>query len=584
MKSYYLTLLLSLFIGTSLAQTQEEMALVYVAAQTPYKYGLVVAPKDGSHMTDCPTVFRMNDRWYMTYVIFDGKGYETWMSESDDLLHWREVGCVLPFREDTWDKQQRAGFPALTNWEWGSTHHELGQVNGKYWMSYFGGENKGYEAQPLSIGMAYTDAKAFEKKLREGSKDLSWEVLDAPVLSPKEKSAQWWETGTHYKPLIYRDSARTLGYEYLLYYNAYGKNPESGLGAERIGLALSNDMTHWTRYKGNPVFNHDVKGTITGDAQIVKFREESPKQKPLYVMFYFRAFDPNRSYLAYNTFSCSYDLIHWEDWQGPDLIYPSEPYDDQFAHKTFILRWKGVVYHFYCAVDRDNRRGIAVATSRSLGQSDVHFDHPFRFGDGFSDRAVLQAGAETVIWGEAAVGSKVEVQFGKTVIPTITDGHGIWQVKLPMQKPSLKPMAIEARCGDDCLRIKDVVFGDVWFAAGTAVDTAYLQKLGIAPEQVEIRLLTSTEKGEWNNWKKFTSQGKVNRVIGILSAGINRGKVKSWSTPTGKWVKKLLNTIAPYSVKGLIWYDGDNAATDEDMNDIKQLFESKMGSSMEVLK
>ena len=156
--SFSLTSLLALSPICCWAQTQAEMQAVYDEVQTPYKYGLVVAPKDESHMTDCPTVFRMNDKWYMTYVIFDGNGYETWLSTSDDLLHWREVGCLLPFRNGTWDCQQRAGFPALTNWTWGSDNQGLGQLEDRYWMSYFGGENKGYEAQPLSIGMAYTPA------------------------------------------------------------------------------------------------------------------------------------------------------------------------------------------------------------------------------------------------------------------------------------------------------------------------------------------------------------------------------------------------------------------------------------------
>ena len=373
MKNILLSLAGILLSVAAAAQTQEEMAQVYADAQTPYKYGLVVAPKDLQHKTDCPTVFRMNDRWYMTYVIFDGTGYETWLSVSDDLLHWEEVGCVLPFRQGTWDQQQRAGFPALLNWNWNDNPQTLGTRKGRYWMSYFGGENKGYEAQPLSIGMAYTNARKFRKKLRQGDPDLAWEVLDAPILSPQDSLVQWWETKTHYKPLVYEDPARTLGFRYVLYYNAYGTHPETGLGAERIGIALSNDLQHWQRYDGNPVFHHETKGTITGDAQIVLFRPKSGQQKPLYVMFYFRAFDPSRTYKAYNTFSCSYDLVHWEDWQGKDLIYPTEDYDNLFSHKTFILKWQGVVYHFFCAVDKKNRRGIAVATSKDFGQSELHF-------------------------------------------------------------------------------------------------------------------------------------------------------------------------------------------------------------------
>ncbi len=31
-----------------------------------------------------------------------------------------------------------------------------------------------------------------------------------------------------------------------------------------------------------------------------------------------------------------------------------------------LVKWKGVVYHFYCAVDNKDHRGIAVATSKPL--------------------------------------------------------------------------------------------------------------------------------------------------------------------------------------------------------------------------
>ena len=46
-----------------------------------------------------------------------------------------------------------------------------------------------------------------------------------------------------------------------------------------------------------------------------------------------------------------------------DLIFPTEPYDSRFAHKSCVVRWKGVTYHFYCAVSDDGTRGIALATS-----------------------------------------------------------------------------------------------------------------------------------------------------------------------------------------------------------------------------
>ena len=48
-----------------------------------------------------------------------------------------------------------------------------------------------------------------------------------------------------------------------------------------------------------------------------------------------------------------------------DLIAPSEPYDETYAHKPWLVKHDGIVYHFYCAVG-DQGRVIALATSKDL--------------------------------------------------------------------------------------------------------------------------------------------------------------------------------------------------------------------------
>lgn len=349
---------------------QERMAAVYEEAKTPYKYGLVIAPETNKAKIDCPTVFRENGRWYMTYVLYDGqgakdgRGYETWLAESDDLLVWRPLGRILPFRDGTWDANQRGGFPSLVDTEWGGSY-ALQRFRGRRWMTYIGGAGTGYEAvnAPLHVGLAWTKG--------DPTKAHAWEAADRPILSGEDDEAQWWERLTEYKSMVYFDREKRLGAPFVLYYNAGGINPETGHKGERIGIALSDDMRRWRRYEGNPVFTHEAQGTITGDAQIVRMGD-------LYVMFYFSAFNPTRPYLAYNTFACSYDLVTWDDWQGEDLIRPSKPYDELFAHKSFVVKHDGVVYHFYCAVNNDQQRGIAVATSRPMGRSKVRFPAPDR--------------------------------------------------------------------------------------------------------------------------------------------------------------------------------------------------------------
>ena len=119
---------------------QERMEQIYEEVKTPYKYGLAVAPADNYHKIDCPTVFRQGDKWLMTYVVYngkggtDGRGYETWIAESDNLLEWRTLGRVLSYRDGKWDCNQRGGFPALPDMEWGGSY-ELQTYKGRHWMT-----------------------------------------------------------------------------------------------------------------------------------------------------------------------------------------------------------------------------------------------------------------------------------------------------------------------------------------------------------------------------------------------------------------------------------------------------------------
>jgi len=91
-----------------------------------------------------------------------------------------------------------------------------------------------------------------------------------------------------------------------------------------------------------------------------------------WVMFYFGAFWKDRKG-AFNRFAASKDLVHWTDWQGDNLIESSEDFDRTYAHKPFVLKHRGTVYHFYCAVDADGNRGIALATSKGMGTSALRF-------------------------------------------------------------------------------------------------------------------------------------------------------------------------------------------------------------------
>lgn len=369
MKRIFLFLFSSVLFYNATAQQrkvavpQSRMEAVYKEIKTPYKYGMVIVPKSDSQKVDCPTVFRKGNQWYMSYILFDGRGYETWLAKSPDLLNWKTLGKLLSFSEpqpdDTasWDASQKAGYPSLIDTKWGGTY-ALQPYKGKYYMSYFGGKERGYEAGLLSLGMAHT--------AKDPTTAHEWRTTEQPILTSLDNDVRWWENKKQFKSTVIWDKQKTTGYPFVMYYNANGDTARDNKKTrwfERIGMAVSNDMVAWKRFQKEPVVHHPVG--ITGDPWIQKIGD-------LWVMFYFGAFWEDRKG-AFNRFACSYDLVNWTDWTGDNLIESSAPFDDQYAHKSCVVKWNGTVYHFYNAVNKKQQRGIAVATSKDLGKSTVHF-------------------------------------------------------------------------------------------------------------------------------------------------------------------------------------------------------------------
>lgn len=316
------------------------MQRVYDELKTPHKQGRVLKPSEGEYY-DCPNVFRHQGRWWMVFVsIKELVGYETRLAVSDDLLHWEVLGTILGFRDEGWDRWQADGSIALMDPEWGGSY-EFSKHDGKYWMSYFGGAKQGYETDPLAIGMAWT---------LDPTQPKEWRRLDEnPVLQPSDTTARDFERATLYKSHIFRDPQKSLGAPFVMFYN--GK--QQGDWIERIGLAVSDDLRNWKRYGDGPVI--DNRKGISGDPQLIRMGD-------LWVMPYFGAGWKPR---AFDTFAVSRDLVNWTKWEGENLIEPSEPFDETFAHKPWIIKHEGVVYHFYCSVG-EKIRAIALATSKEV--------------------------------------------------------------------------------------------------------------------------------------------------------------------------------------------------------------------------
>ncbi len=83
----------------------------------------------------------------------------------------------------------------------------------------------------------------------------------------------------------------------------------------------------------------------------------------------------------------------------------------------------------------------------------------------FADRMVLQRDRPVRVWGSAAAGEPVQVEFGGQTQSTTADTEGRWQVKLDALAASAEARDLMIS-GGNTVKIRDVLVGDVWICAG----------------------------------------------------------------------------------------------------------------------
>lgn len=136
----------------------------------------------------------------------------------------------------------------------------------------------------------------------------------------------------------------------------------------------------------------------------------------------------------------------------------------------------------------------------------------------FSDHMVLQRNKPIKIYGEAAGGSQVNVQFLGQTIKATADESGKWKVVFPAVKEG-GPYLISVSTKNQKVSVNDVLIGDVWLASGQSNMAFTLQEEETGPEELRagkfdsnMRLLkmgasVSTGNAAWDS----TSLAKINQ-------------------------------------------------------------------------
>jgi hypothetical protein len=298
---------------------------------------------DAIHMTDCPTVFQLpgDPKWYISFIGYDGVGYQSFVAESDDLVHWRQKRLAFGFGpEGEFDYGGRVLGAYLYESYDIKAPRVLKKRDGRYWSLYGAYPRQGgYELRPGYEGVACSDDGLAWRRAKPG-----------PTLSVHDPDCKEWEKDCIYQPWLVEHEGR--------FYDFY--NAANG-GIEQSGLAFSDDLLEWKRYEGNPVVRNTPGGydaEFCSDPKVYRDGDH-------WTMFYFGVGRGG----AHITIAFSRDLLHWT--QHPEPLYKAggnpSGLDKQYAHKTSLVYnpANDTFYLHYCAVGPKGR-GIGLLTSRPL--------------------------------------------------------------------------------------------------------------------------------------------------------------------------------------------------------------------------
>ncbi|HVX85903.1 MAG TPA: sialate O-acetylesterase [Phycisphaerae bacterium] len=110
----------------------------------------------------------------------------------------------------------------------------------------------------------------------------------------------------------------------------------------------------------------------------------------------------------------------------------------------------------------------------------------------FGDWMVLQRGMGVAVWGRAAAGEQVTVDFAGQEKSATADGAGKWRVVLDKMDADGegREMVVKGSGGGPAVTLKDVVVGDVWVCAGQSnmeypLDRTQMRGVSAPPAGVE---------------------------------------------------------------------------------------------------
>jgi sialate O-acetylesterase len=235
----------------------------------------------------------------------------------------------------------------------------------------------------------------------------------------------------------------------------------------------------------------------------------------------------------------------------------------------------------------------------------------------FTDHLVLQRDRPVPVWGTAAAGEPVIVEFRSQRVETVADSAGRWLVRLAPLSASAEPAELIVR-GTNTVTLRDVLVGEVWFCSGQSnMEKPLGERKGQRPTpayELEIAasnypqlrlyqvprtdlpqsgpglmrwLPSSPEHLRASNFSAVgyhfgrLLQQTLGVPVGIIHSSFGGTRIEAWLPPEAfadpqlaglekvtyqAWVKgvqatelfaSMVRPYAPYALRGFLWYQGE---------------------------
>jgi len=224
---------------------------------------------------------------------------------------------------------------------------------------------------------------------------------------------------------------------------------------------------------------------------------------------------------------------------------------------------------------------------------------------------VLQRNKPVVIWGTAAAGEQVNVEFAGQKGQSTADALGNWRITLAPLKADSRPAEMLIS-GTNSIKLQNILVGEVWLCSGqsnmeyTMRKNSKIEKTKVEgqhpvdelkyADNPDIRIFLVNRKTQikpdslHRGWsiardsalRSFSAAGyffakelqaKLKVPVGVISAAIPGSAIEPWIPANaftaaffdnkkiggdpGKFYEPMIRPLEPFALKGFLWYQGE---------------------------